>query len=63
MMTRKDYIALSNKLNYYVHNYNCCDKFVAGFDELVQAIIEDLEKDNPNFDGDKFWDACFDERK
>jgi hypothetical protein len=59
MMTRKDYVAVANLINWQVKNNNCCDKFIAGVDDLVNGFIEFFEKDNSNFNSDKFWEACF----
>jgi hypothetical protein len=59
MMTRKDYVATATILNNQLKINNCCDKFVAGFDELVDEFILMFEKDNERFDSDRFWEACF----
>ena len=61
MMTRKDYIATASILNNYLkrNNSESHPQLVAEFDELVQDFIYYFAKDNPNFDSDKFWDACF----
>ena len=59
MMSRKDYIQVSKMLNSHIENQNCCDKFIAGVDELVLEFIKFFESDNPNFDSDRFWEACF----
>jgi hypothetical protein len=61
MMTRKDYIATASILNNYLkrNNSESHPQLVAEFDELVEDFISWFEKDNPNFNSEKFWDACF----
>jgi len=61
MMTRKDYIATASILNNYLkrNNSESHPQLVAEFDELVEDFISWFEKDNSNFNSEKFWDACF----
>ncbi len=60
MMTRKDYVAIANVLNGFLKDANQYPALVSNYDDfLVQPFIKMLEKDNPNFDGDRFWEACF----
>jgi hypothetical protein len=61
MMTRKYYIATASILNNYLkrNNSESHPQLVAEFDELVKDFISWFEKDNPNFNSEKFWDACF----
>jgi len=60
-MTRKDYIATASILNNYLkrNNSESHPQLVAEFDELVEDFISWFEKDNSNFNSEKFWDACF----
>ena len=61
-MTRKDYISIANILNDYLKEFNSETRpsFVAEFDDaLVNPFIDLLANDNPNFNKDKFWEACF----
>jgi hypothetical protein len=62
MMTRKDYVAIARILNNYLLEYNMESRpsFVAEFDDsLVSPFIDLLALDNPNFDKERFWEACF----
>jgi len=64
MMTRKDYVSIAKVLNDYLKEYNSESRpsFVDEVDvSLVSPFITMLIKDNPNFDRDRFWDACFSE--
>ena len=50
-MTKKDYILISSAINKAITD---------GKDYKVVGYITDaLEADNPNFDRNKFLDACF----
>jgi hypothetical protein len=64
MMTRKDYVEVARILNTYM-KLNNDNEYPALVDEfevhLVEPFIEMFEKDNPNFNADKFWEACFSE--
>ena len=60
MMTRKDYVAIANVLSGFLKDANEYPALVANYDDfLVQPMIKVLENDNPNFDADRFWEACF----
>jgi hypothetical protein len=61
MMTRKDYVATASILNTYLkrNNSESHPQLVAEFDEMVNDFIYFFEKDNPRFDSEKFWEACF----
>jgi hypothetical protein len=60
MMTRKDYISIANVLNGFLKDANQHPALVANYDDfLVRPFIKLLENDNPNFNADKFWEACF----
>ena len=58
MMTRKDYVATAEILN------QNADALGANLlDTLTNQFIEMFENDNPRFNADKFWEACFKESK
>ena len=60
MMTRKDYVAVAKIVNDYLNNADYHDALSANVDDfLVRPFIKLFEADNPNFNADKFWDACF----
>ena len=60
MMTRKDYVAVAEILNNFLGDADEYPALVANFDDfLVQPFVKMFEKDNPNFDAEKFWEACF----
>jgi len=59
MMTRKDYVAVANIINGYFNSADQHDGLTANVhDFLIDPFIELFEKDNPNFDSHKFWEAC-----
>ena len=58
MMTRKDYVATSEILN-----KNADELGSNLLDTLTNQFIEMFEKDNPRFDADRFWEACFKENQ
>lgn len=57
MMTRKDYVETAKILNGYVFKMEADT-----FDNLVADFAVMFEDDNPKFMGDKFVDACWNER-
>jgi hypothetical protein len=62
MMTRKTYIATAKILNDYLkeNNLETRPSFTNEFENgLVNRFITIFENDNPNFDADRFWEACF----
>jgi hypothetical protein len=58
MMTRKDYVATAEILN-----RNADELGSNLLDTLANQFIEMFENDNPRFNADKFWEACFNESK
>mgnify|MGYP003353923047 CR=1 FL=1 len=59
MMTRKDYVKVAEILNNFLGDANEYPALVDNFDELlVEPFIKFFENDNPNFDANKFWEAC-----
>lgn len=48
MLTKKDHIAIAEIINVN-----------AGRDEVVDALVEYMKKDNPLFNEDKFRKACY----
>jgi hypothetical protein len=54
MMTRKDYVATAEILN-----RNADELGSNLLDTLANQFIEMFENDNPRFNADKFWEACF----
>jgi hypothetical protein len=58
MMTRKDYVATAEILN-----KNADELGSNLLDTLANQFIEMFENDNPRFNADKFWEACFNESK
>jgi len=58
MMTRKDYVATAEILN-----KNAYELGSNLLDTLANQFIEMFENDNPRFNADKFWEACFNESK
>jgi len=59
MMTRKDYVAIAQIINNYFDKADHHDALVANVhDFLIDPFIDLLANDNPNFDKEKFWDAC-----
>jgi len=65
MMTRKDYVATAEILNNYLvrNNSETHPQLVAEFDELVEDFIKMFEADNPRFDAERFWEACYNDSK
>lgn len=58
MMTRKDYVATAKILQEYNLKYVPSEDAI---DNLVFWFIEMFEKDNKRFDGDRFFNAVFNE--
>ena len=59
MMTRKDYVAVAKIINNYFDLADKHDGLNANVhDFLIDPFIEFFGNDNPNFDADKFWEAC-----
>ena len=59
MMTRKDYVKVAEIINSYFDNADQHEGLVANVhDFLIEPFIEFFENDNPNFNADKFWEAC-----
>ena len=56
MMTRKDYVATAEILN-----KNADELGSNLLDILANQFIEMFENDNPRFNADRFWEACFKE--
>ncbi len=52
-MTRKDYVSTAKILNNYALLLGQSD-----YEDLVDEFSEMFEADNPNFDTNKFFDAC-----
>ena len=52
MMTKKDYIAIARILNVN-----------SGKDEVVSELMKYMAKDNPLFDEEKFYKACYEYTK
>ena len=57
-MTRKDYIALAKAINAVINYQPRTTADLALTADLVYAIGWVLQKDNPNFDKQRFTDAC-----
>jgi hypothetical protein len=57
MMTRKDYISTAEILN-----KNADELGSNLLDKLTNDFIEMFASDNPRFDFDRFWEACFKDR-
>jgi len=55
-MTKKDYVLIAEKVNYAFSKLNEKDK--NGFNVCLQAVMEALTKDNPNFRPITFYQAC-----
>ena len=53
MMTRKDYVSTAKILQNYALLLGQGD-----YEDLVDEFAEMFEADNPNFDTNKFFDAC-----
>ena len=53
MMTRKDYVAISDILSKYGQRILVWD-----FDNLVNDVADLMAEDNPRFMRDRFVDAC-----
>jgi hypothetical protein len=54
MMTRKDYVETARILNKYKDSINSND-----FIDLIDDFCFWFEQDNPNFNNEKFEEACF----
>jgi hypothetical protein len=52
-MTRKDYVSTAKILKNYALLLGQAD-----YEDLVDEFAEMFEADNPNFDTNKFFDAC-----
>ena len=52
-MTRKDYVSTAKILKNYALLLGQSD-----YEDLVDEFAEMFEADNPNFDTNKFFDAC-----
>jgi len=53
-MTKKDYELIASVLNSYARNKGAWD-----VDDLIYDIASALEEDNPRFNKDTFYDACY----
>ena len=53
MLTRKDYVTLANILESFS---DLIERFT--FEDLIEDIADYCASDNPNFDYDKFRQAC-----
>jgi len=59
MMTRKDYVAIAKIINGYFGSADQHDGLTANVhDFLIDPFIDLLANDNPNFDKERFWEAC-----
>ena len=59
MMTRKDYVATAKIINEYFDKADPHEGLNANIhDFLIEPFIEMFEKDNPNLNAEKFWEAC-----
>ena len=57
MLQRRHYKVIAEILNkYFAIHENTGELY---FDDLVKLFIEELEKDNPNFNSDKFRNAAY----
>lgn len=61
MMTRKDYVETARILNEFIDQGSLTIGQEQAFDEMVGKFITYFEGDNPNFKGDRFWDAVYKE--
>lgn len=61
-MTRKDYVAIASALNTQVKRAR--SRPLTGFDvlDLVGEISDIMQRDNPNFDADRFMAAVTKEK-
>ena len=61
MMTRKDYVEVAKIINNYFNDADQHDGLTANVnDYLIDPFIKLFENDNPNFNAEKFWEACND---
>lgn len=62
-MTRKDYVLLAEHINPLV--ILARRKVLTGFEILdyVGSLADALERDNPNFDADRFKQACYKDKE
>lgn len=62
MMTRKDYVATAKIINRYFDVADYHDGLHANIhDFLIKPFSDMFAKDNPNFDAEKFFEACTEE--
>ena len=54
MASKKDYEAIARLINYLTDSEGRIDRY-----DLVEHLSDYFEKDNPNFDRDKFYKACY----
>ena len=63
-MTRKDYVKVAEIINKFLdvvvdnESFDMTPIIAITHDNLIDEFIEFFENDNPNFDADKFWEAC-----
>ena len=55
MMTRKDYVKVATILNDIAKP----NMDMIPFEDLVTEFADMFFADNPNFNADRFWEACF----
>lgn len=59
MMTRKDYVKTAEIIReFYDKGYWSHDQSEA-IDEMIDKFVKYFESDNPNFKGDRFWEAIY----
>lgn len=59
MMTRKDYVKTAEIIRGYYESGSVTIENEEAFDEMIDKFVKYFESDNPNFKGDRFWDAIY----
>lgn len=60
-MTKKDYILIAEVLKKYTNAMSKVDYKVTGYalvDEIILALADKLQAQNPRFDSERFLTAC-----
>ena len=56
-MTKKDYVLIASVLNTCIKEHNL--QQLAVIDRVITSLAYELAKDNPRFNKDTFYDACY----
>jgi hypothetical protein len=58
MLSRKDYVMLSNRIAFAIDQHAAHVVECAALSTFIKGLVEDLARDNPRFDAERFLYAC-----